>query len=128
MINLINSVSHRIPVFVKSSTRGCDILIWLDKIRRQPNSSLGKNLSQYSPILKTSNLKGRNFLNLLNNNLLVIEPSYTKGGPWIKQFGFSNSLSLCARAITKSCSNCTPLFNDVVTLLLLLKSHDILQG
>ncbi len=30
--------------------------------------------------------KGRHFLDLLNNNLCPIEPSYTKGGSWIKYF------------------------------------------
>ena len=30
---------------------------------------------------KSSNLKRRNFLSLLNNNLLEIEPAYTKKGP-----------------------------------------------
>ena len=30
---------------------------------------------------KTLNLKGKNFLKLLNNDLLDIEPSYSKGGP-----------------------------------------------
>jgi len=37
-----------------------------------------------------SKLKGRNFLNLLNNNFPDIEP-------WITNFGFSNSL--CVQAI-----------------------------
>ena len=45
---------------------------------------------------KTSSLKGKIFLNLLNNNLSDIEPSYTKGELWIKSFKFSNSF--CAWA------------------------------
>jgi len=41
---------------------------------------------------KTLDLKRKNFLNLLNNNLLDIKPFYIKGGPWIKKFSFSNLL------------------------------------
>jgi len=41
---------------------------------------------------KILNLKGKNFLNLLNNDFSDIEPAYTKEGPWIKNFSFSNSL------------------------------------
>ena len=42
------------------------------------------------------NLKGKKFLNLLNNDFSDIEPTYTKESPWIKNFSFSNSL--CAWA------------------------------
>ena len=41
---------------------------------------------------KTLNLKGKFFLKLLNNDLLDIKPSYMKGGSWIKNLRFSNSL------------------------------------
>ena len=45
--------------------------------------------------------KGRQFLDLLDNNFNVIEPSHAKGGPWLKLFGHSNSLCVYAmRAIT----------------------------
>ena len=45
--------------------------------------------------------KGRHFLDLVDNNLKDIEPSYTKGGPWLQIFGHSNLLYACAtRAIT----------------------------
>ena len=45
--------------------------------------------------------KERHFLELVNNNLKDIEPSYTKGGPWLQLFGHSNTLCACAmRAIT----------------------------
>jgi len=56
--------------------------------------------------LKTSSLKGNFFLNVLNNDLSDIEPSYMKGGPWIESFGFSNSL--CARA-TQAITNHVPI-------------------
>ena len=46
-------------------------------------------------------LKGRQFLNLLDDNFNVIEPSYAKGDSWLKTFGHLNSLCACAtRAIT----------------------------
>ena len=55
---------------------------------------------------KSLNLKRRSFLNLLNNDHLDIMPSYTKGGPWIKNFSFSNILCTWAmRAITNHASN-----------------------
>ena len=50
--------------------------------------------------------KSRQFLDLLDNNLYSIEPSYTKEGSWIKYFGYSNSL--CVRA-TRAIINHAPL-------------------
>ena len=45
--------------------------------------------------------KGKQFLNLLDDDLNNIEPSYTKGGLWLQMFDHSNSLCACAtRAIT----------------------------
>ena len=41
-------------------------------------------------------LKGRNFLKLLNNDSNLLEPSTIKGRPWLQYFGHSNSL--CTRA------------------------------
>ena len=64
-------------------------------MRLQQKEKCDNIIKEWCTTLKTSNLKRRNFLNLLNNNLLVIELFYKKGGPWIKQFGFSNLLSLC---------------------------------
>ena len=50
---------------------------------------------------QASDRKGRQFLDLVDDNLNAIEPSYTKGGPWLQAFGHSNSLCACAtRAIT----------------------------
>ena len=52
-------------------------------------------------MLQTSDLKGKQFLDLLDNNNNIIEPSYIKGGSWLKTFGHSNSLCVHAtRAIT----------------------------
>ena len=45
--------------------------------------------------------KDNHFLDLVDNNFNIIEPSYTKGGPWLQVFGHSNSLYAHAmRAIT----------------------------
>jgi len=45
--------------------------------------------------------KGKHFLDLLDDDLNVIKPSYARGGPWLQNFGHSNSLCTCAvRAIT----------------------------
>ena len=50
---------------------------------------------------QASNEKGRQFLDLVDDNLNIIEPAYTKGGPWLQVFGHSNLLCACAtRAIT----------------------------
>ena len=50
--------------------------------------------------------KGKNFLDLLNNNLNVVKPSYAKGGPWLQLVGHSNSL--CAQA-TRAITNHAPI-------------------
>ena len=44
-----------------------------------------------------SDAKGRQFLELLDDNLHPIEPSYSKEGLWLKIFGHSNLL--CIRAL-----------------------------
>jgi len=50
---------------------------------------------------QVSDERGRQFFNLVDDNLNVIESSYTKGGLWLQFFGHSNSLCACAtRAIT----------------------------
>ena len=50
---------------------------------------------------QASDRKGKQFYNLVNNNLEIIEPSYTKGSPWLQSFGHSNLLCVKAtRAIT----------------------------
>jgi len=50
---------------------------------------------------QASDGKGKHFLDLLDDNFNVIEPSYTKGGLWLLLFGHSNSLCTHAtRAIT----------------------------
>ena len=45
---------------------------------------------------QASDLKGKQFLDLLDNHYNIIEPSYVKGGSWLKVFSHSNSLCACA--------------------------------
>ena len=45
--------------------------------------------------------KGKQFYDLINDNLEIIKLSYTKGGSWLQSFGHSNSLyARATRAIT----------------------------
>jgi len=55
---------------------------------------------------QASDGKGKNFLDLLDDDLNVIELSYTKEGPWLQLVGHSNSL--CARA-TRAITNHAPI-------------------
>ena len=50
---------------------------------------------------QASDFKGRNFLDLLNNDLYLIELSCAKSGLWLLHFSYSNSLcTQASRAIT----------------------------
>jgi len=50
---------------------------------------------------QVSDDKEKYFLDLLNNDLNSIEPTYSKRGSWLKFFGYSNSLyTRATRAIT----------------------------
>ena len=55
---------------------------------------------------QASDGKGRNFLELLNDDLNVVELSYIKGGPWLQMVGHSNLL--CAQA-TRAITNHAPI-------------------
>ena len=57
-------------------------------------------------MFQASDDKGRNFLNLLDDNLNIIKPIYLKGGSWLKYFGHCNSL--CAR-VTRAIVNHAPI-------------------
>ena len=50
--------------------------------------------------------KGNHFLDLLDDDLNVIEPSYARGGPWLQAFGYLNLL--CART-TRAITNHAPI-------------------
>ena len=54
-------------------------------------------IKEWHMTFKSSDLKRKNFLYLLNNNLSEIRPFYIKEDLWIKYFSFSNLL--CAHAI-----------------------------
>jgi len=55
---------------------------------------------------QASDGKGNQFLDLLDNDLNVIELSYSKDDPWLQAFGYSNSL--CTRAV-RAITNHTPI-------------------
>ena len=55
---------------------------------------------------QASDYKGRNFLNLNNNNGNPICPTYLKGKAQLKDFSFSNLLCTC---ITRLTTNHTPI-------------------
>jgi len=56
-------------------------------------------------IFQAFNLKGNQFLDLLDNDNNIIKPSYAKGRLWLKAIGYSNSLYVWAtRAITNHTS------------------------
>jgi len=58
-------------------------------------------LNAWKMTFQASNLKEKQFLNLLDDDYNIIEPSYIKGGSWLKVFSYSNSLCACAtHAIT----------------------------
>ena len=57
-------------------------------------------------MFQASDGKGRQFLDLVDDNLNIIEPTYTKGGPWLQVFGHSNLL--CAHA-TRAITNHAPI-------------------
>ena len=60
-----------------------------------------ESIKLWKMTFQASEGKSKHFLDLLDDNLIAIEPSYTKGGPWLQSFGYSNSLCACAtRAIT----------------------------
>ena len=60
-------------------------------------SDCDKLIKLWKMTFQASDRKGNHFLDLLDNDLNVIEPSYSKGGPWLQAFGHSNLL--CAQAV-----------------------------
>ena len=54
-------------------------------------------INQWKMTFQASDGKGNHFLDLLDDNFNIIEPSYMKGGFWLQAFGHSNSL--CAHAM-----------------------------
>jgi len=62
-------------------------------------------LNVWKMTFQASDLKEKQFLDLLDDKNNIIKPSYSKGGSWLKAFGHSNSL--CARA-TRAITNHAP--------------------
>jgi len=54
-------------------------------------------INKWKMMFQVSDLKGRNFLDLVNSNNNILELSYCKGSTWLQHFGHSNTL--CARAM-----------------------------
>jgi len=54
-------------------------------------------IKNWQMTFQVSDLREKHFLDLLDNKLHYIKPSYTKEDSWIKHFGHSNLL--CARVI-----------------------------
>jgi len=65
-----------------------------------------KILNKWKIMFQALNNKERNFLELLDNNLNIIELTYSKDRSWLKYFGHSNLL--CTRA-TRAIVNHTPI-------------------
>jgi len=63
-------------------------------------------INQWKMMFQASDEKGKQFLDLVDNNLNIIEPVYTKGRSWLQAFGHSNSLCACA---TRAITNHTPI-------------------
>ena len=61
---------------------------------------------QWKMTFQASKGKGNHFLDLLDDDLNSIKPSYIKGSPWLQLFGHSNSLCGCA---TRAISNHAPI-------------------
>ena len=57
-------------------------------------------------IFQVSDRKGRNFLNLVDDDYKDIELSYIKGSPWLQTFGYSNLV--CAHT-TRAITNHAPI-------------------
>jgi len=75
-------------------------------------------------MFQASDVKGRQFLELLNDNLHPIKPSYFKGGSWLKFFGHSNSLcARVSRAIVNYCHMQVHLSGNNVSVVKPLPSH-----
>ena len=62
-------------------------------------------LNIWKMMFQASYLKGNQFLDLVDDDNNIIEPTYVKEGSWLKVFGHSNLLCACAtRAITNHAS------------------------
>ena len=88
-------------LFKPTSIFPCKIL-W-DFCKKAESDNIVK---QWKMCFQAFDGKGNNFLDLLDDNFNIIEPSYIKGGLWLQTFGYSNSL--CTRA-TRAITNHVPI-------------------
>jgi len=63
-------------------------------------------LNIWKMMFQASNLKGNQFLDLVDDDNNIIEPTYVKGGSWLKMFSHLNSL--CTRT-TRTTTNHAPI-------------------
>ena len=63
-------------------------------------------IKQWRMTFQTLDRKGKQFLDLLDDNFNIIEPAYTRGRPWMQIFSHSNSL--CTH-VTRAITNHTPI-------------------
>ena len=63
-------------------------------------------INMWKMTFQALDLKEKNFLDFVNNNNNVLEPTYCKGGTWLQFFGHSNTL--CTRA-TRAITNHAPI-------------------
>ena len=55
-------------------------------------SNCDESIKLWKMTFQASDGKGKHFLDLLDDDLNVIKPSYARGGPWLQTFGHSNLL------------------------------------
>jgi len=63
-------------------------------------------IKKWKMTFQASDLKGRNFLDLVDGDNNILEPTYSKDGTWLQHFGHSNTL--CAKA-TRAITNHAPI-------------------
>jgi len=63
-------------------------------------------INKWKMTFQVSDLKGNNFLDLVDSDDNILEPIYSKGGTWLQHFSHSNTL--CARA-TRAITNHAPI-------------------
>ena len=63
-------------------------------------------INNWKMTFQASDLKGKNFLDLVDSDNKILEPAYSKGGTWLQYIGHSNTL--CARA-TRAITNHAPI-------------------
>jgi len=98
--HLYKAVDKETKAFNPTSLFSCKTLWDFNKKRESDNI-----INIWKMMLQASDLKEKQFLDLLDNDNNIIELSYIKGGSWLKTFGYSTFLYVHAtRAITNHAS------------------------